>query len=232
MTVITPNRTTGARSVPVGMTEVPPQAAMPPEALQSLAPDAGINGAFVSDLLSAFLAHEQCGVHLYRTVAGATANPLLEAKYRDFLGDTERHVDILTRVIGQLGGDPQYVSPSARLVHAMNTHLIQGVVLAAGSADELPREMAMLEAVLLAETKDHADWSLLSSLCEQMSEGPARDALSQAVEEVEAEEDEHVAWARRTWERMTMMQATSSTMMKVTDFAEKAFATVKNAVTS
>jgi rubrerythrin len=230
MTVITPNRATGARSVPIAMTEIPPEAAMPPEALRALAPDADLNGAFVSDLLSAFLAHEQCGVHLYRTVAGATANPILEAKYRDFLGDTERHVDILTRLITELGGDPQYVSPSARLVHAMNTHLIQGVVLASGSADELPREMAMVEAVLLAETKDHADWSLLSALRDKLPEGPSRDALSRAVAEVEPDEDEHVDWARRTWERMTMMQATSSTMMKVTDFAEKAFATVKNAV--
>jgi len=231
MTIITPNRATGARSVSVNMTEVPLEVTMPPEALQALGADAGINGAFVADLLSAFLAHEQCGVHLYRTVAGATANPVLEAKYRDFLGDTERHVDILTRVITELGGDAQYVSPSARLVHAMNTHLIQGVVLAAGSADELPREMAMLEAVILAETKDHADWSFLGALCDELPEGPTRSALSRAVEEVEAEEDEHVGWAKQTWNRMTMMQATSSTMMKVTDFAEKAFATVKNAVT-
>jgi len=231
MTIITPTRTSGARGMSINMTEVPPEATMPPAELQALAPDAGVNPAFVSDLLSAFLAHEQCGVHLYRTVAGATANPMLEAKYRDFLGDTERHVEILTRVITQLGGDPQYVSPSARLVHAMNTHLIQGVVLAAGSADELPREMAMLEAVLLAETKDHADWSFLSALCDDLPDGPTREALSTAVEEVESEEDEHVEWARKTWQRMTMMQAKSSTMMKVTDFAEKAFATVKNAVT-
>src|SRR3954447_12189847 len=191
MTIITPTRTTGARSMPVNMTQVPPEAQMSPEAMQALAPDAGLNAAFVSDLLSAFLAHEQCGVHLYRTVAGATANPVLEAKYRMFLGDTERHVEVLTRLLTELGGEPQYVSPSARLVHAMNTHLIQGVVLAAGSADELPREMAMLEAVILAETKDHADWSFLGALCDELPEGPTRSALSRAVEEVESEEDEH-----------------------------------------
>jgi rubrerythrin len=231
MTIITPTRETGARGTPIEMTEVAPEAVMPPEALAGVAPDAGINAAFVTDLLSSFLAHEQCAVHLYRTVAGATANPMLQAKYRDFLGDSERHVDVLTGVISQLGGDPQYVSPTARLVHAMNTHLIMGVVLAAGSSDELPRERAMLEAVLLAETKDHADWALLAALCEEMSDGPSRDALRAAVAEVESQEDEHVEWARSTWQRMNMMQATSSTMMKVTDFAEKAFASVKNAVT-
>src|SRR3954449_1185743 len=231
MTVITPTRSNGARSVPIEMTEVPPEATMPADVLSALAPDAGVNGQFLSDLLSGFLAHEQCGVHLYRTVAGATANPVLQGKYRQFLGQTEHHVEVLTQLITELGGDPLYVSPTARLVHGMNTYLLQSVVLAAGSADELPREMAMLEAVLLAETKDHADWAFLSALCDELPEGPTREALSNAVEEGEWEEDEHVEWARKTWQRMTMMQAKSSTMMKVTDFAEKAFATVKNAVT-
>jgi len=231
MTIITPNRATGARSISIEMTEVPPEATMAPDLLAAFAPGSGLNATFVADLLSAFLAHEQCGVHLYRTVAGATANPMLQAKYRDFLGDTEHHVDVLTQLITQLGGDPQYVSPTARLVHSMGTHLIASVVLAAGSADELPREMAMLEAVLLAETKDHSDWSFLSSLCDEMDDGPSRDAVVAAVQEVEPDEDEHVGWARTTWMRMNTMQASNSTMMKVTDFAEKAFATVKNAVT-
>jgi|1186.fasta_scaffold02399_2 rubrerythrin len=231
MTVITPTRSNGARSVPIEMTEVPPEATMPADVLSALAPDAGVNGQFLSDLLSGFLAHEQCGVHLYRTVAGATANPVLQGKYRQFLGQTEHHVEVLTQLITELGGDPLYVSPTARLVHGMNTYLLQSVVLAAGSADELPREMAMLEAVLLAETKDHADWAFLSALCDELPEGSSREAIRRAVEEVEPDEDEHVGWAKSTWNRMTQMQVSSSTMMKITDFAEKAFASVKNAVT-
>src|SRR3954454_15129361 len=210
MTVITPNRATGARSISIEMTEVPPAATMAPDLLAGFAPGSGLNPTFVADLLSAFLAHEQCGVHLYRTVAGATANPMLEARYRAFLGETERHVEILTALITELGGDPMYVSPSARLVHSMNTHMVAGVVLAAGSADELPREMAMLEAVLLAETKDHADWSFLATLGLELPEGPARDAVLRAAREVEPDENEHVDWARSTWNRMNRMQTTSS----------------------
>jgi len=89
----------------------------------------------------------------------------------------------------------------------------------------------MLEAVLLAETKDHADWAFLSALCDELPEGSSREAIRRAVEEVEPDEDEHVGWAKSTWNRMTQMQVSSSTMMKITDFAEKAFASVKNAVT-
>jgi hypothetical protein len=64
-----------------------------------------------------------------------------------------------------------------------------------------------------------------------LPEGPTRTALSAAVEEVEANEDEHVNWAKHTWQRMTMMQVKSTVVMKITDFAEKTLATVKNAVT-
>src|SRR5436305_13800249 len=125
MTVITPTKQDGARSISVEMTEVPPECTMSTGALSAIAPDARVNGQFLSDLLSGFLAHEQCGVHLYRTVAGATANPVLQGKYRQFLGQTEHHVEVLTQLITELGGDPLYVSPTARLVHGMNTYLLQ-----------------------------------------------------------------------------------------------------------
>src|SRR5207249_2838314 len=123
---------------------------------ESFAAGSGFDGHFLADTLSAFLAHEQCGVHLYRVVEGASRQPELKEQYGRFLGQTERHVAILQRLITALGGNPCYVSPAARLVHSMNTGILQGVVLATGSADPLTRESAMLEAVMLAEAKDHA----------------------------------------------------------------------------
>src|SRR5205823_11962091 len=36
-----------------------------------------------ADLLGAVLAHEQCGMHLYRAVAGATQNPVLKSRYTE-----------------------------------------------------------------------------------------------------------------------------------------------------
>jgi len=230
MTVITPTKSDGATGVPAPMTEVPAQQRVDPAAFEMFAAGSGLSGQFLADTLSAFLAHEQCGVHLYRTVAGASENPVLQGKYRKFLDQTERHVAVLERLISALGGNPYYVSPTARLVHAMNTGMLQGVVLAAGSAEPLVRELAMLEAVLLAETKDHADWSFLADLVDHVPEGQAREALAAAVQEVEPEEDEHVGWARDMWHRMAMLQARSTMTMKIADFTEKAMATVKNSV--
>src|SRR3954469_17731307 len=102
MTIITPTKDDGALSVPVEMTEVPPEQTATPEMLESFAPGSGFNGKFFADLLSAFLAHEQCGVHLYRAVAGATQNPVLKSRYTEFLGQTEQHVRILEELITEL----------------------------------------------------------------------------------------------------------------------------------
>jgi rubrerythrin len=230
MTIMTPTHGVGATGTPTEMTVIPPDRAMVEASFERFAAGTSYNRAFLADLLSSFLAHEQCGVHLYRTVAGATANPMLQGRYRQFLGQTEEHVRILEELIGDLGGNPFYVSPSARLVHAMNTGLLQGVVLAAGSGDILHREMAMLEAVVLAETKDHADWSLLATLAADLPDGAEKDVLRRAVERVQPEEDEHVTWAKDMWTRMAKLQVESTTMMKIADMTERAFAAVKNAV--
>jgi hypothetical protein len=232
MTVLTPTKSAGAIGKPVAMTIMEPNQVMLDDHLHAFAAGSDWNGAFLADLLSSFLAHERCGVHLYRTVAGASENPVLKNGYERFLGQTEHHVAVLEELIARLGGNPLYVSPSARLVHSMNDHLTAGVVLAAGSADVLDREMAMLEAVVLAETKDHADWSLLASLAEKAPEGEVRRALRAAVDEVEDEEDEHITWAKDMWHRMAAMQVQSTTMMKVADFTEKAMAKVKGAFTN
>jgi hypothetical protein len=230
MTVITPTNEDGATSVSTLMTEVPPSQTMDPTVLQMFAAGSDLNGPFLADALSAFLAHEQCGVHLYRVVAGASANPVLQAKYTKFLGQTERHVAILERLISTLGGSPYYVSPAARLVHSMNTGMLQGVVLATGSADPLVREIAMLEAVMLAETKDHADWHLLAGLVDEVPDGLVRDALAAAVQEVEPEEDDHVGWTHDMWTKISMLQAKSSMTMKLADFTEKAMASLRRAI--
>ncbi len=41
--------------------------------------DGGLNAPFVADLLSACLAHERCGVHLYRSIAGRSTSSQLAA---------------------------------------------------------------------------------------------------------------------------------------------------------
>ena len=58
------------------------------------------------------------------------------------------------------------------------------------------------ECVVLAETKDHMDWELIGEAAKK-AKGDEAEALKQAHEEVEEEEDEHLyhsqGWCRELW---------------------------------
>lgn len=146
------------------------------------------------DKLSEFLAVEQAGVQLYRVVASRAPDAELADRYEQFLAETETHRIILSRVIQAVGGDPDYISPSARVAMIRGEDMLCLALKADGLS---PEELACvdLENVLLAETKDHADWSLLSKLVAQISDEEVRATVMQAVEEVESQEDEHLGWA-------------------------------------
>jgi hypothetical protein len=58
-------------------------------------------------------------------------------------------------------------------------------------------EINAMENIILAETKDHADWELLGKIARQSSDERIRDILKPAVNEVEPEEDEHLTWTRK-----------------------------------
>ena len=89
-------------------------------------------------------------------------------------------------------------------------------------------EMTMLDAVFLAETIDHANWTSFRDLTMTMDEGDLRDAFLAAVDEVEDEEDEHVGWAQETCAMLTLLQAHSSMLTAVGAKAEELVARVRN----
>ena len=139
--------------------------------------------------------HERCGVHLYRSAAGRTTNADFRAQYEEFGQQTERHVQILEELIAGAGGDPMYVSPAARLTEKGNAGLLESTFMLNGPIDLDTAELAIVEAVLLAETKDHGNWELMRQLGEVMADGDLKAAMTAAVEEVLAQEEEHYGWA-------------------------------------
>ena len=152
--------------------------------------------AALFDKLSEFLMVEQGGLELYRVAAARSTTPKIRARYEEFGRQTAQHREVLITLIEQLGGDPDYVSPTARLAQYKGAKLIDSGMQVDGlSAAEI--ELNDLENVLLAETKDHANWHLLEQLAEQTS-GATKRALQTAVAQVEEQEDEHLDWARET----------------------------------
>jgi hypothetical protein len=227
MPTLIPTVETGARAVPVGMTHVDPAQVLLPTEHEAFLDGTGLNGPFVADLLSDMTAHERGGAALYRSVGGRTNNPVLKQKYAQFGNQTVEHVEVLETLVSRLGGDPGYVSPSARATEKAGLGLVESTYLLGGSVDLMTQELVMLDAVLLAEAKDHANWSGLAQLVDVMPEGEVRDAVREAVERVEPEEDEHFGWAQDMREKLISAQVRSGAVQSMTAKAEEMVARVQ-----
>jgi rubrerythrin len=231
MPTLIPTAATGARSVPETMTVVDPARTLSPDEQQRFLAGTELNGPFVADLLSDMLAHERCGAQLYRSVAQRTNNPVLEERYRHFGEETVEHVAALERLITELGGDPAYVSPAARATEKAGTALLESTFLLAGSVDLMTLELVMLDAVLLAEAKDHANWSCLAAMVDDLPGGLVREALDAAVNEMEVQEDEHLRWVQDTRRRLISLQATSGFAASLSMKVEEVIARIKSLLT-
>lgn len=225
MPTLTPTFEDGARSVPQEMTLPDPVAQFPER--EMFLDGSGLNGPFVADLLSDMLCHERCGTHLYRSVAGRTNNPMLKQRYEHFGNETLEHVEILENLIRRLGGDPMYVSPAARATEKADSGLLESTFLLAGSVDLMTQELVMLDAVMLAEAKDHANWSGLSKMVDSFPEGDVRALVREAVAQVEPQEDEHLGWAQDMRHKMIAMQVSSGAMTTVAAKAEEMAARIR-----
>lgn len=218
----------GATSKPMPMVDVDPRRAVTDEQLAAIAGDSGLNGPFLADVLSDALMHERCGFHLYRSVAGRTNNPMLKRRYEEFGEETLTHITVLEELITTLGGDPGYVSPSARATEKLDLGALEGSFMLSGSVDLMTQELVMLNAVVLAETIDHSNWATMAALGEACPDGPVKDAMVRAVEQVLPQEEEHVGWAKDMRQRMILLQAQSKAMQTVGLTAEKLMAKISS----
>jgi rubrerythrin len=162
------------------------------------------------DKLSEFLAVEQGGAQLYRIAGERAQNNELKQMYQRFGEETMRHRDVLIDLIGKLGGDPNYISPSARIaMHKAESML--GWAHLAGPLTPWEVQLIDLENIVLAETKDLSDWTLLETLGEELDDGEVRQAIQAAVDEVLPDEDEHLRTVTEEYARMeveTVMRGT------------------------
>jgi rubrerythrin len=222
---------TGGRTMPLSMVVCQPERAVTAEQLTGqVMADSGLNVPFIMGSLSAFLAHERAGASLYRVAVEHSENPMLVEKYREFQRQTDEHVAIYEQLIGDLGGDPHYVSPAARMTEQLGAKLVEGPVLLAGSVDLLTLETAFLEAVVIAEHKCHDNWVLLGQLAEILPDERSRQLVRDAVARVEAEEDEHIGWATDTFFSLAANNAKHPSATGAMGLLERAVHAVKKAV--
>ena len=154
----------------------------------------------LSGLLLISLEHERGGVLVYETALQCAQNDQLRAEWTQYLSETREHVEALERVCKELKLDPEAQTPTRAIVQSLGGALVSAMKSALDSATPAEAELVACECVVIAETKDHLDWELLSKWAEK---DDAPESLVEACEEIEEQEDEHLyhskGWCRELW---------------------------------
>jgi ferritin-like metal-binding protein YciE len=162
------------------------------------------------ELLLQSLEHEKGGVLVYKTALECVQNRELKKEWEKYLAETKTHVETLTAVCEQFGIDAGETTPGCKVVEHTGKSLVVAMKMALASGDAGAAEIVACECVVIAETKDHADWELLGAMADSMS-GEAADALMEAYERIEDEEDEHLyhskGWCRELWRKSLGLKA-------------------------
>ena len=157
----------------------------------------------LSELLLQALETEMGGVQIYQTALGCVVNEDLKEEWEEYLGQTQRHVEVMHELFEKMGLDPKQETPGRKVVRHIGESLVKAMKMAkdAGGKPEAA-ELVACECVVLAETKDHSNWELMSQLADK-TKGKEAQALKEACEEVEEQEDEHLyhskGWCRELW---------------------------------
>jgi rubrerythrin len=159
--------------------------------------------AQLKELLLQSLEHEKGGVLVYRTALECALNDDLREEWEEYLAQTENHVVVLTAVCEELGLDPSERTPGCLVVQHVGKSLVQAMKMALAAGNPEAAELVACECVVLAETKDHADWELIGACAKAYDDDRVVNALLDAYEEIEDEEDEHLyhtkGWCRELW---------------------------------
>jgi len=153
---------------------------------------------------------EMGGVEIYTAALTCVVNDELRKEWTKYLAQTKRHVQVMRALCVELGLDPERDTPGRQIVRHIGKSLVAAMHLAKGAVDAAAAEIVAAECVTLAETKDHANWSLIEKLA-RASSGKQKAALDGAQEEVEDEEDEHLyhsaGWSRELWLKVLGLEA-------------------------
>lgn len=161
-----------------------------------------MNQEQLNELLLQSLEHESGGIKVYETALKCVQNEALRQQWEEYLKQTRNHEKVLRKACEAIGVNPEQQTPGRGVVRHVGTALVEAMQQALAAGNPTAAELVACECVVLAETKDHADWQLIGKCAEQL-EGAEGQALQAAYEEVEDQEDEHLyhtkGWCRELW---------------------------------
>jgi hypothetical protein len=142
------------------------------------------------------------GVQVYTKALECAVNEDLQEEWTKYLNETKTHVEIMTQVFADLGMDTKVETPGREVVRFKGQSLVKSMDMALAAGNPAAAQLVAAEAVVDAETKDHANWELMGKVAEKAT-GQLAKVLQGAYEQVEEQEDMHLyhtmGWCRELW---------------------------------
>lgn len=155
----------------------------------------------VTELLYQALETEKGGVQIYTTALRCALNKDLKEEWNKYLEQTKTHVQVVSDILTAMNLDLETETPGRKIVRHIGDSLVQAMEMALRGPDLAAAQIVAAECVTLAETKDHLNWELIGEIAKTSTNGA--EALQQAHDQVEPEEDEHLyhtsGWTRELW---------------------------------
>ncbi|CAB3714071.1 Uncharacterised protein [Achromobacter denitrificans] len=160
------------------------------------------NASQIEELLYQALETEIGGLSIYETALACAVNEDLKKEWRGYLEETRTHRRVLLTVFEQLGLDPERQPPGREVVRYIGEALVKAMKMAINAGDANAAQLVATECVVLAETKDHANWTLIGVVADQHG-GTEGKVLKQAYDAVVTDEEHHLyhtkGWSREFW---------------------------------
>ncbi|MCW0210899.1 hypothetical protein WHX56_18640 [Achromobacter veterisilvae] len=160
------------------------------------------NASQIEELLYQALETEIGGLNIYETAVSCAVNEDLKKEWLEYLEETRTHRRVLLTVFEQLGLDPERQPPGREVVRHIGEALVKAMKMAISAGDANAAQLVATECVVLAETKDHANWALIGAVADQQG-GTEAKVLKQAYDAVVTDEEHHLyhtmGWSRELW---------------------------------
>ena len=154
-----------------------------------------------NELLLQALEHERAGVRIYETAIRCAISEELKHEWSQYLEQTHMHTQILEQIlrIGEI--DPEQPTPARDVVRWLGESLVVAMEKAKAAGNPATAQLVACECIVLAETKDHLNWELITK-CAAALTGAQKQDVEEACELVEEQEDEHLYHSIGYWREL------------------------------
>ncbi|PCC74027.1 hypothetical protein SAMN02745121_07686 [Nannocystis exedens] len=180
MATLTVTKDKGGVSRPEGMTVLEPAQTVPLAQLKAIGKQAGLDGLFVADLVSALAMHERHSARVALAAAEQTERPKRRKVYEKLAQLHAERTGALESLLTQLKLPALYVSPVSRAAGHLVASLAQAPLLA-GSVDAEGRECMLLDVAFLLAEQSLANTEVLTSVAAAAERSTTKTALAKTA---------------------------------------------------